>query len=129
MTSESLLLQFMMGVHNTGSWGTIVHVHLLPPAVLSMLAHSLEQVNSLLVKNEKRKEADFKPQVGFVLTVAPNQPIPEQLVGLYRQIGLNQMHLSETLRIKLHSLGLQHFSVLARKLAKFYDVLALHCHH
>lgn len=93
MTSESLLLQFMMGVYNTGSWGTIAHVHLLPHAVLSMLAQTLEQVHVLLVKMEKRKDNEIRPSVGLVLSLEPFVAIPEQLTGLYRPISLNPLHL------------------------------------
>lgn len=69
MTSENVLLQFMTGVYNTGGWGALADVHLLAAPILSVLAHTLEQVHTLLVKSEKRKDVDMKTQVGFILTV------------------------------------------------------------
>jgi len=62
-----------------------------------------------------------------VLTVEPNQPIPQKLSGLYRQVSINPLHLSETLSIKLHYLGVRNFTLFGRKLTKLYEVLVLHC--
>jgi hypothetical protein len=93
MTAETTLSQFMIGIYNSGSWGAMVNVHLLSPAILTFMAQTLEQVHTLLIKTEKRKENDFKGQFGFILTVEDSQKIPERLAGLYRTVSINQMHL------------------------------------
>jgi hypothetical protein len=50
-------MQFLTGVYNVGTWGTLVNVHMLTPDSLSFLAQTLENVHNLLVKSEKRKES------------------------------------------------------------------------
>lgn len=92
-TSPEILIQFLTGVYNVGTWGSLANVHMLTPDSLSFLAQTLEQVHNLLVKTEKRKELESKSHFGFILTTENGPPIPLRLLDLYRIVSLSPANL------------------------------------